>query len=218
MASLTGNTISSTYEGLLKFADNVGVNSTSKNITDGDGTATPLFLATSSIAVSGSVDITGSLTIVSAAGDTYALLEAESLVVSTNDDLVGTYTDIHGIQFYSGSNFIDITVNGIEFGDYVSGSLIAVSNSAGNPQAIVRFQNYSNWTDGTVSITAPLQAQTGSQVTGSLSISGSLKFATSSSFTFPTVQPASPVAGTAFFSGSRLYIYNGSAYVSASFS
>jgi hypothetical protein len=151
-------------------------------------------------------------------GGTYALLEAESLVVSKDDDLVGTYTDIHGIQFYSGSNFIDITVNGLEFGDYVSGSLIAVSNNTGNPQAIVRFQNYSNWTDGTVSITAPLQAQTGSQVTGSLSISGSLKFATSSSFTFPTVQPASPVAGTAFFSGSRLYIYNGSAYVSASFS
>ena len=106
MASLTGNTISSTYEGLLKFVDNIGVNSTSKNITDGDGTATPLFVATSSIAVSGSVDITGSLTIVSAAGGTYALLEAESLVVSKDDDLVGTYTDIHGIQFYSGSNFI----------------------------------------------------------------------------------------------------------------
>jgi len=216
MSSLTGNLIAASYLGLLKTVDNTAISATPKNVTDGGGNATALSLSNDQIAVSGSADITGSLIIVSAAGGTYALLEAESLVVSKDDDLVGTYTDIHGIELYSGSNFIDITVNGIEFGDYVSGSLIAVSNGAGNPQAVVRFQNYDNWVDGTISITAPLQAQTGSQVTGSLSISGSLKFATSSSFTLPVVQPASPVAGTAFYSGSFLYVYTGTVFKSAS--
>ena len=60
MASLTGNLISTTYPGLLKTVDNVGVDSTIKNITDGDGTATPLFVTTSSIAVSGSFTVSGS--------------------------------------------------------------------------------------------------------------------------------------------------------------
>ena len=53
---------------------------------------------------------------------------------------------------------------------------------------------------------------------GTQVVSGSLRLFESASFTLPTSQPATAVAGTAFFSGSFLYIYNGSAYKSASFS
>ena len=62
-------------------------------------------------------------------------------------------------------------------------------------------------------------AITGSNTfTGTQVVSGSLRLFESASFTLPTSQPATAVAGTAFFSGSFLYIYNGSTYKSASFS
>ena len=62
-------------------------------------------------------------------------------------------------------------------------------------------------------------AITGSNTfTGTQVVSGSLRLFESASFTLPTSQPATAVAGTAFFSGSFLYIYNGTAYKSASLS
>lgn len=62
-------------------------------------------------------------------------------------------------------------------------------------------------------------AITGSNTfTGTQVVSGSLRLFESASFTLPTSQPATAVAGTAFFSGSFLYIYNGSVYKSASLS
>ena len=62
-------------------------------------------------------------------------------------------------------------------------------------------------------------AITGSNTfTGTQVVSGSLRLFENASFTLPTSQPATAVAGTAFFSGSFLYIYNGSVYKSASLS
>ena len=62
-------------------------------------------------------------------------------------------------------------------------------------------------------------AITGSNTfTGTQIVSGSLRLFESASFTLPTSQPSTAVAGTAFFSGSFLYIYNGTAYKSASLS
>jgi hypothetical protein len=66
--------------------------------------------------------------------------------------------------------------------------------------------------DSTVFATTGSNTFTGTQV-----VSGSLRLFESASFTLPTSQPATAVAGTAFFSGSFLYIYNGSVYKSASF-
>ena len=62
-------------------------------------------------------------------------------------------------------------------------------------------------------------AITGSNTfTGTQVVSGSLRLFQSASFTLPTSQPATAVAGNAFFSGSFLYIFDGSVYRSASFS
>jgi hypothetical protein len=45
MASLTGNSVGSSYLGLLKTTDNAAIDGTLKNMTDGAGNATPLSMA-----------------------------------------------------------------------------------------------------------------------------------------------------------------------------
>ena len=73
MASFTGQLIKDTYEAILKVIDNGIIDSTAKNITDGVGNVTPLFISTTQVGigvtpstdfhVNGSALIGGSLTI-----------------------------------------------------------------------------------------------------------------------------------------------------------
>jgi hypothetical protein len=51
---------------------------------------------------------------------------------------------------------------------------------------------------------------------GSLVVTGSLILENSSSFVLPLTSSVSPLTGSAFFSGSLLYIYDGTRYMSAS--
>ena len=61
MATLTGNQINSSYEGLIKTADNAQITATAKSITDGAGNATNIQIGTTSTNfVSGTVNFTGS--------------------------------------------------------------------------------------------------------------------------------------------------------------
>ena len=46
MATLTGQTIASTYDGLLKLSDNDGLTASVKNIEDGFGVASPVNIST----------------------------------------------------------------------------------------------------------------------------------------------------------------------------
>ena len=46
MAALTGNSVGSSYQSLLKTADNAAIDATLKNMTDGLGNATPLSMGT----------------------------------------------------------------------------------------------------------------------------------------------------------------------------
>ena len=216
MASLTGNLISNSYQGLLKTSDNGVIASNVKMITDGAGNSTALGLSTNTVEVSGSLQVTGSLIVDSFPDGTVATLLPQSLVVGNTDTTIGVYTDMHGIELYSGSNYLDITVDGIGFNDNVAGTLLAVPDNTGNPHVIVQMQNHDNWTNGNIDINVPLTLHSGSAVTGSLKVASSLVMAPSSSFVLPTVQPNTPALGTAFFSGSFLYIYNGAAFVSAS--
>lgn len=217
MASLTGNLISDSYSGLLKTTDNGIVTTAVKIITDGAGNSTALGLSTNTVEVSGSLQITGSVVVDSPVDETIATLLPQSLVVGNSATTIGVYTDMHGIELYSGSNYLDITVDGTGFNDYVAGTLIAVPDNTGNPHVLIQMQNYDNWTNGNIDVNVPLTLHSGSAVTGSLKVASSLVMAPSSSFVLPTSQPSTPAAGTAFFSGSFLYIYNGSAFVSASF-
>lgn len=58
MASLTGNQINNTYQGLLKFTDNAGVSGTPKDVTDGLGAGLPLSVATDRINFTDTIDFT----------------------------------------------------------------------------------------------------------------------------------------------------------------
>jgi hypothetical protein len=51
MSTLTGSFISNTYQSLLKFFDNGGVTATPKQITDGLGVSTPLYVSTDGVGV-----------------------------------------------------------------------------------------------------------------------------------------------------------------------
>jgi len=204
MSSLTGNLISNSYQGLLKTSGSGIITASLTNITDGLGNSTGLSLSSTAIAVTSSI------------GSNYIV--ADNSTIQNTVGSIGTYLDMHGIQLFSGSHFLDITVDGTNFNDYQAGTLLAVSNNIGNPAVVASFQNYDNWTDGTVTIQTPLQLESGSRITGSVSISGSLNFNTSSSFTLPTTAPDSPAVGTAYFNGSTLYIYDGATYLSVTLS
>jgi hypothetical protein len=265
MAALTGNLISDSYLGLLKTTDNAIITSVTKSITDGAGNTSSLWLSSNLAKVSGSLDVTGSyISLSDGIIQGHTTITTANVTVEDHQSIVGAYMDLHGLELYSGSNFIDFTAAAQAFGSNGSGSLIAVSNDQSEAVPVIGFQNHDNWADGTVSILTPFQAQANAQVTGSLKISGSaivlagitgslsgtatnavtlnstasaifaitgsntftgtqvvsgsLRMYESASFVLPTHQPTSPVVGTAFFSGSFLYIYNGSAFVSASLS
>ncbi len=64
MASLTGNKIKDTYEGLLKTSDNANLGATSKVITDGEGNESGLSLDTNgNVDVSNDLSVGGDLTL-----------------------------------------------------------------------------------------------------------------------------------------------------------
>jgi hypothetical protein len=239
MASLTGNLISDTYQSLLKVGNNSTASAAMLPITDGLGNTTALALSTTA------VKITGSIVIVNPnSTSSFSVLGHENLLVNNKAGTIGVYTDMHGISVFSGSNFIDITVNGTDFQNNAAGSLISVANASGDPFTVVQFENYNTFVSGTLSITAPLRATSGSiitgslivtetiagsglditgsiavQATGSINLNGVLSF-TEGAFILPTTPAPIPVVGSAYFeptSGS-LYIYNGSTYLSVALS
>ena len=233
MSSLTGNTISSTYQSLLKVTTNNTASANFNNITDGAGNATALYLSTGAVKISGSFQMTGSQFTLGDATTEHTTITSANVLVADHVAEVGAYLDLHGLELYSGSNFIDITVNGQVFGDNGSGSLIAVSNTSSQAVPVIGFQNHDNFTDGTVSILTPLEVQNGLRTTGSIhvnstgsvNLSGSLQMngnltfmPGTSAFVFPSQPAPIPTVGSAYFSGSALYIYNGTSYLSVALS
>ena len=61
--SLTGNTIASSYLGLLKTTDNAIIGSSGKRLTDGDGTDSPLYLSTGGLGIGVTPNTSFSLTV-----------------------------------------------------------------------------------------------------------------------------------------------------------
>ena len=106
----------------------------------------------------------------------------------------------------------------------VSGVLAATSSNATSASYALSssFAQTASFVTNAITLNSTASAIfaiTGSNTfTGTQVVSGSLRLFESASFTLPTSQPSTAVAGTAFFSGSFLYIYNGTAYKSASLS
>ena len=59
MSGLKGQTVATTYEGLIKTADNTPINTTPKALSDGDGNVLPMEVSTVGINWSGNQDFTG---------------------------------------------------------------------------------------------------------------------------------------------------------------
>jgi hypothetical protein len=103
MATLTGNAINTSYEGLLKTTDNAAISGTAKGITDGAGNAINMEIKTNQINFpSGTVDFTGA-TVVGVGGGGAAGLEAGSGANSMQSaaSLTGTPANASGGQSIS---------------------------------------------------------------------------------------------------------------------
>jgi hypothetical protein len=192
MASLTGNLIAGSYLGLIKTVDNGVVTSTTKNLTDGAGNATGLSISTTGAAVSGLFSVSGSIILSGSTTVLGTLTATASLATTASYSLSSSYA-------VSSSNAVTSSYS-IQSTNAVTASLATNAITLNSTASAIFATTVSN-------------TFTGTQV-----VSGSLRMFQSASFTLPTSQPASPVAGTAFFSGSFLYIYDGSVYKSASFS
>jgi hypothetical protein len=77
----------------------------------------------------------------------------------------------------------------------------------------------SDWTVNMYNFPNIVFQKTGSTVniTGSLRVTGSLVMSPTSSFVFPLTSSVSPLTGSAYWSGSLLFIWDGSRYRSSSF-
>jgi hypothetical protein len=117
MASLTGNLISDSYQGLLKTSDNGPISSTLKNITDGNGNSTALFVSTLGTAISGSFTVTGSMIISgtlaatssNATSASYAVTSSLAVSASNANFLDGL--DSTAFVVVSGSNVMTGSIN-----------------------------------------------------------------------------------------------------------
>ena len=106
MSALTNNTVASTYQSLLKTADNGVVGSTLKNITDGLGNSTAISLDNSAVLISGSLGVDGNVSITG------------SLIVNGIDLISGSVVETPFLNNQTdGTNVVRIYQNIINHGD-----------------------------------------------------------------------------------------------------
>jgi hypothetical protein len=99
--------------------------------------------------------------------------------------------------------------------DITSGSIYLVNDISGLPI----IEALSDWTVNMYNYPTRVFQKTGSAIiiSASMNISGSLTMAPSSSFILPLTASSVPAIGSAYWSGSFLFVYNGTRYMSASF-
>jgi hypothetical protein len=192
MAALTGNLISDSYSGLLKTTDNGTITSTTKNITDGAGNATPLSLSTSRGAINGTFAVSGS-----------TILSGSTIVLGS---LTATASFATTASYSISSSYAVSSSNAVTSSYSIQTTTAATASLATNAITLN-------------STASAIFAITGSNTfNGTQVVSGSLRMHQSASFVLPTYEPTSPVIGTMFFSGSFIYVYNGTSFKSASLS
>lgn len=181
MAALTGNTISSTYQSLIKIADNSSAGAGLENLTDGLGNATALSLGTGDVSVRGTFGVSGS-------------------------------TVFSGSTWFTGSTRFGLGgLTGSLFGT-ASVAVAAVNASTASYITQAVSASFSTTASNVTALFQPVQ------ITGSVTVSGSVALNASGSFVLPLSASASPVVGAAYFNAalSKLYVYNGSSWLSAS--
>ena len=128
---------------------------------------------------------------------------------------------ILGIRNSGSGNIIMATSNGIRPGvDFkltpAGNVMLSPSSSADNGYTLQVYGSL--YTSGSGRFTNGLSITGSNTISGSTTITGSLVMFATGSFILPlTASSGTPLTGTAFFSGSWLFIYNGTKYVSSSF-
>jgi hypothetical protein len=125
--SLTGNTVASTYTGLLKTTDNTVLNSSLRTITDGNGNDSSLQISTAAVNSVGNFSVaTNKFTVASASGNTSI---AGTLGVAGAANLTSTLT----AQSVSCSGNLTSTAgNLVLYGNIIQSQSAATSTLAGN--------------------------------------------------------------------------------------
>ena len=129
-------------------------------------------------------------------------------------------TAISGSFTVTGSMIVSGTLTATA--SYATSASYALSSSFAQTASFVTTAQTASFVTNAITLNSTASAIfaiTGSNTfTGTQVVSGSLRLFESASFILPTSQPSTAVAGTAFFSGNFLYIYNGTTYKSASLS
>ena len=207
--------------------------SSGSNIFGNKATDNQVF--TGSVLISGSITVSGSvinnLTASYAQTASYviplrqAVIITGSLIVSSSNantaslSLIGTGSGVFTVDGTSGRLF--------SVDDSLSGSLFSVNTAAGLPvieafsDNTVRIGKYGTRvlyvSQSAVGIGKETALNGILDISGSATITGSLLLSTGSMFGLPTTSSLTPVTGSMFWSGSLLFIYNGTRYMSASF-
>jgi hypothetical protein len=185
---------------------------------------------TGSLAVNNSLAVTGSLNISGSAGTTLFTTNTDTLILTGSAIITGSV-------IVTGSLSILGSITGSLTGTATTASYVlqAVSSSfatfATTASSADNFNVRNTLTVQTIVaqvVTSSTDFVTGSsrfgsiitnthQFTGSVSITGSLLLSTGSMFGLPRTSSSAPVTGSMYWSGSLLFIYNGTRYMSASF-
>jgi len=132
MASLTGNKIKDTYQSLLKTADNGQVTSVSKNITDGFGSGSGLYLKDTGVTLSGSVALSG----ITSASQTNVLTydTASGQIYYTASSAISTPPSLQQVTTAGSSSSDNVTVRSLSIPTLLS--TITLTGSA-SPNTLI---------------------------------------------------------------------------------
>ena len=97
MAALTGNSVASSYQGILKTTNNAAISGTQQKITDGEGNDTPLSMSSSTLQVSAT-----NIELVESTGGNN-LINIDATKINFEGDVDFTYATVTGIGGGGGS-------------------------------------------------------------------------------------------------------------------
>lgn len=122
MATLTGNFISSTYQSLLKFFDNGGATASPKQVTDGFGVGTPLYVSTQGIGINApTIDASAALQVDSTTKGYLMprLTTAQRNAIATPATGLLIYnTTTNSLDYYNGTSWVVTQTGTISYGSW----------------------------------------------------------------------------------------------------
>ena len=149
MAALTGNSVGSSYQSLLKTADNAAIDATLKNMTDGLGNATPLSMGTNTIQLQADtielIEPTGGTNLIQI---TPTNVYFEGAVDFTNASVTGIGGGTPGVADGTGTNSMATTLTNLPATATGSSSIAFGRNAKATNDSAISIGNYAAYTAG----------------------------------------------------------------------